>query len=121
MFSKVGESPRSLLPDSNLGLPPPSNVDAAPSIFQTSDGRFFVISTSGRDEFGKDQYFQTPDGRLFKISAMAEEEADMVRHVAEELSAAAEEEEDDDDEVPDLTSVLIQGRNRTHWCRNFDV
>ena len=47
----------------------PQQVTGSPSIFRTSDGKLFVISSSG-NEFDDDQYFQTPDGRLFKISAM---------------------------------------------------
>ena len=78
---------------------PVQNVDA-PSIFQTSDGRYFVISSTGRNQFSDDQYFQTPDGRLFKISKMDDKAAeDIVRSIGDETA-------DDDSGVPDLISVL---------------
>ena len=58
-------------PSSGLGRGLSQTVAGAPSIFRTSDGKFFVISSSG-SEFDEEQYFQTPDGRLFRISAMNE-------------------------------------------------
>ena len=65
----------------------PLPVTGSPSIFRTSDGKLFVISSSG-NEFDDDQYFQTPDGRLFRISAMNDDD---IAHDTEVDDAAARE------------------------------
>ena len=45
---------------------------ASPSIFQTSDGRFFALSNGGNSHmFSPGQIFQSADGRFFTIAAVA--------------------------------------------------
>ena len=72
---------------------PLSRPAGSPSIFRTSDGKFFVISSSG-NEFDDDQYFETADGRLFRISAMNDKgvarDTDTVEDAAAATAAAAE-------------------------------
>ena len=83
-----------------------------PSIFETPDGRFFLISNA-RQEFRDGQFFQTPDGRLFRISAMEGKEAEAagvtLGNETAEPAAVAEVEEDEDDR---LALILDKIRSR---------
>jgi hypothetical protein len=67
----------------------------SPSIFETSDGRFFLISSNGEQRMVRDgQFFQTPDGRLFRIDAMTEGKEEGGLEAANEVDDGGQEKDD---------------------------